>query len=259
MTDGAGVSGTGDDRDAAEAARVRESLLSLRDSRGYVLPHRGLMAAALPELHAAYGAMYRALTVQQGQMPPLERECVWLAILVSCDEPVGTHHLALFRQHGGDDQMAAALFRQTAWAIGAEAHAFLPRSWGPHFPGLDAAALFRDGAAALATDGVLPDTTARLLRLAVLAARGNLWALGVELEAAYAAGLDERRMAEAVSLIIWPRGVNPFVRAADTWLALLRSGRVRPGAAFAAWAEAGEQGPLVLEGGGDAAPRAPAE
>lgn len=255
MTDGAGASKTEDG--SGDVARVRESLLSLRDSHGYVLPHRGLMAAALPELHATYGAMYRALTVQQGHMPALERECVWLAILVACDEPVGTHHLALFRQHGGDDRQAAALFRQTAWAIGAEAHAFLPRSWGTHFPGLDAAALFRDGAAALSADGALPDVTARLLRLAVLAARGNLWALGVELEAAYAAGLDERRMAEAVSLIIWPRGVNPFVRAADTWLALLRSGRVRPSAAFAAWAEAGEQGPFALDDGAGAGPRAP--
>lgn len=234
------------DEEAAET--LRATLASLRDGRGYVLPHRGLMAAALPGLHAAYAGMYRALTVDEGWMPPLERECVWLGVLVACDEPVGTHHLALFRQHGGDDRQAAALFRQTAWAVGAEAHAFLPRSWAPHFPGLDAASNYLAGAAALGATEDLPDATARLVRMAVLAARGNLWALGVELEAGYAAGLDEGRMAEALSLIIWPRGVNPFVRAADTWLALLRSGRVRPSAPFAAWAEVAAQGPLVLPG-----------
>ena len=31
-------------------------------ARGFVLPHHGAMAAALPDLHAAYEAMYRALT-----------------------------------------------------------------------------------------------------------------------------------------------------------------------------------------------------
>ena len=226
------------------AARVAAALHGLRDARGYVLPHRGLMEAALPELHAAYAAMYRALTVEPRHMAPLERECVWLGILVACDEPVGTHHVALFREHGGDDAMAAAIFRQAGWAMGCAAHGFLAQHWAAHFPGVDAAGEYLAAAAAL--NGNLPDATARLLRAAVHAARDQPWALAVELEAAYAAGVAETRMAEALSLIIWPRGVNPFVRACETWLALLRSGRVTPSPAFAAWAEAAGQGPLVL-------------
>ncbi|WP_338664767.1 hypothetical protein VQH23_06240 [Pararoseomonas sp. SCSIO 73927] len=229
-----------------EPQRVRETLAALRDERGYVLPHHGLMAAALPELHAAYRATYRVLTLDEQHLSPLQRECVWLAILVACDEAVGTHHVAQFYRHGGDDRLAGAVFRQTSWAMGADALGFLAKSWASQFPGFDAARSLLDGAAALNASGDLPDATARLLRLAVHAARGNLWALGVELEDAYGTGLDERWMAEALSLIIWPRGVNPFVRAADVWLALLRSGRVRPTPPFAAWAEAAGQGPLAL-------------
>jgi alkylhydroperoxidase/carboxymuconolactone decarboxylase family protein YurZ len=239
--------GAGDS--AAEMERVREAVRSLRDARGYVLPHRGLLAAALPDLHETYGAMYRALTLEEGTMPPLQRECVWLAILAACDEAVGTHHVALFREHGGSDGLAGAVFQQTGWAMGVEAHAFLPKAWAPFFPGLDAAQSYLDGAAALNAGSPLPDETARLLRLAVHTARGNLWGLRVELEAAYAVRLDERAMAQAMSLIIWPRGVNAFVRAADTWLELLRSGRVTPSPLFAAWAEASGQGPLVLTPG----------
>lgn len=235
--------------DAAEMERVRQAMRELRDARGYVLPHRGLLAAALPDLHETYGAMYRALTLEAGHLSPLQRECVWLAVLAACDESVGTHHVALFREHGGDDALAGAVFRQTGWAMGAEAHAFLPKAWAPFFPGLDAAQDYLDGAAALNAGSPLPDGTARLLRLSVHAALGNLWALRVELEAAYAARLEERAMAEAMSLIIWPRGVNAFVRAADAWLDLLRSGRVAPSPLFAAWAEASGQGPLVLTPG----------
>ncbi|RMI19838.1 hypothetical protein EBE87_18385 [Pseudoroseomonas wenyumeiae] len=229
--------------------RVREAMRSLRDARGYVLPHRGLLAAALPHLHETYGAMYRALTLEEGGLPPLQRECVWLAILAACDEGVGTHHVALFREHGGSDDLADAVFRQTGWAMGVEAHAFLPKAWAPLFPGLDAARSYLDGAAALNAGSPLPDATARLLRLSVHAARGNLWGLRVELEASYAARLEERAMAEAMSLIIWPRGVNAFVRAADIWLQLLRSGCVTPSPLFAAWAEASGQGPLMLTPG----------
>ncbi|MBP0496330.1 hypothetical protein [Roseomonas indoligenes] len=228
------------------AGDVRAALAALQAGRGYVLPHRGLMAVALPELYGAYEVMYRALTVDERHMTPLQRECVWLAILVACDEPVGTHHVAAFRRCGGTDRDAAALFRQTAWAMGADAHAFMRGEWAPHFPGFDPAAAYLDGASALNAAGELPDETARLARMAVQAARGGLWALETELEAAYGAGLDERRMAEAISLIIWPRGVNPFVRAAEAWLGLLRSGRVTPSPAFAAWAGVKDQGPLVL-------------
>jgi hypothetical protein len=49
-------------------------------------------------------------------------------------------------------------------------------------------------------------------------------------------------MAEAMSLTIWPRGVNPFVRASDVWLGVIRSGRVAASAPFRAWAEAPGQG-----------------
>ncbi|MCR0985299.1 hypothetical protein [Roseomonas populi] len=231
----------------SDAGGVRAVLETLQAGRGYVLPHRGLMAVALPELHGAYEVMYRALTVDERHMAPLARECVWLAILVACDEPVGTHHVAAFRRCGGTDHEAAALFRQTAWAMGAEVHDFMRGEWAPHFPAFDPAAAYLEAASALNAAGDLPDETARLARLAVHAARGRLWALEVELEAAYGAGLDERRMAEAISLIIWPRGVNPFVRAAETWLRLLRSGRVSPSPAFAAWAAVEGQGALVLE------------
>lgn len=242
----------GDDpstRGATEGASegVRATLDALRDARGFVLPHHGVLAAALPDLHAAYRGMYRALTLDPRHMDPLARECVWLAILASLGEGVGTHHVRLFRQHGGDDAAAAAVFRVAAHAVGAELGRFLVADWGRHFPGVDPAREHLDSLAACIPP--LPDATARLCSLAVQAARGNLWALGVELEATYAAGVPEPTIAEALSLIIWPRGVNPFVRATEAWLRVLRSGRVAPSAGFAEWAATPGQGAEVLPTG----------
>jgi alkylhydroperoxidase/carboxymuconolactone decarboxylase family protein YurZ len=227
-------------------ASIRAVLEGLRDGRGYLLPHHGPMAAALPDLHAAYRAMYRALTLDRRHLAELERECVWVALLAALGEAVGTHHIRAFRAAGGDDAMAGALFRLGAWAIGAEEHRFLDAGWARHFPGFDPVRSYLDGAAALGA-AALPGPTARLALCAIHAARGNQWALRVELEAAYAEAVPEPMLAEALSLVIWPRGVNPFVRAAETWLDLLRSGRVQPTPPFAAWRDTADQGALPLD------------
>ncbi len=232
-------------QDDESTSAVRAALERQRDGRGYLLPHHGPMAAALPDLHAAYRSMYRALTLDQRHLSEFERECIWVAMLAALGEAVGTHHIRAFRAAGGDDAMAGALFRLGAWAIGAEEHRFLDSGWARHFPGFDPVQAYLEGAAVLGT-GALPRGTGRLALAAIHAARGNLWALRVELEAAYAEALPEPKIAEALSLIIWPRGVNPFVRAAGTWLDLLRSGRVSPSPPFAAWRDTEDQGPLTL-------------
>jgi len=219
---------------------------AIRAGRGFVLPHHGLMAAALPELHATYEAMYRTLTLDRRHLAPLERESVWLAILAACEEPVGTHHLAKFRGAGGTDEQAAALFRLAAWSAGASRYAVLEAAWQQHFPATSLRRAYLDGARTLLADGAVAEPLARLCLAAIHTACDQRWGLAVELEAALALGVPEACLAEALSLTIWPRGVNPFVRAAECWLGLIRAGRVPASAAFRAWAETPDQGALVL-------------
>jgi alkylhydroperoxidase/carboxymuconolactone decarboxylase family protein YurZ len=225
--------------------QVRARIEAIRATRGFVLPHHGALAAALPELHDAYEAMYRALTVDPRHMTALERECVWLAILTACEEPVGTHHVAKFRRAGGTDAQAAAIFRLAAWAAGAARYAVIAAGWQPHFAGLPAAREYVAGAESLAGDA-LPPPLIRLCLIGIQTACDQPFGLAAEIEAAYAAGAPEPCIAEAMSLSIWPRGVNPFVRATAIWLDLLRAGRVTPSPAFRAWAEAAGQGAYVI-------------
>jgi alkylhydroperoxidase/carboxymuconolactone decarboxylase family protein YurZ len=223
--------------------QLRARLGELRAARGFVLPHHGLMAAALPELHTAYEAMYRALTLDPRHLAPLARETVWLAILVACEEPVGTHHLRKFQQAGGTEAQALAIFRAAAWAAGAPRYATLDASWSGQF-GTPMPDAYRDGARALLAP--LDEPLARLALAAIQAANDQAWGLAVEIEAALACGAAEAQLAEALSYVIWPRGVNRFVRAAECWLGLIRAGRVPASPAFAAWAAMPDQGPLRL-------------
>lgn len=228
------------------ADQVRARLAEIRAARGgYVLPHHGAMAAALPDLHAAYEAMYRALTLDDHYLSPHVKEVVWLCILVACEEPVGTHHLQRFMTTGGSEAEAAAVIRLGAWAAGARRFATMDAAWARHLPGVAMAGEYRAGARAL-VGGALDEATARLALLGAQTALDQGWAVAAEIEAAYAAGVPEPHMAEAMSLAIWPRGVNPFVRAAEVWVGLMRTGRVAPSAAFKAWAEVSGQGALSL-------------
>lgn len=226
--------------------QVRARIAELRAARDFVLPHHGLMAAALPELHAAYEAMYRALTLDPRHLAPLARESVWLAILAACEEPVGTHHLQKFRAAGGTQAQALAIFRLAAWAAGAARYATLDGAWGAHFPAAHLRDAYLDGAHALLADGAIEEHLGRLCLAAIHTACDQPWGLAAEIEAALALGVAEAELAEALSLTIWPRGVNRFVRAAECWLGLIRAGRVPAGAAFRAWAEAPDQGALKL-------------
>ena len=123
---------------APSAAEVKERLEAFRARRGYVLPHQGAMAAALPALQDVYPLFYKTLTLDLHHLSEFEREFVWLALLTAADEAIGTHHIHLFFQTGGTDRLAEAAFRLVAWSRGVETYQFLEKHWQPYFPVLRA-------------------------------------------------------------------------------------------------------------------------
>ncbi|GGG17867.1 hypothetical protein GCM10010964_02590 [Caldovatus sediminis] len=212
---------------------VRARLEETRARRGYPLPHQGAMAAALPELQDAYAAMYRALTLGPRHLSPFEKEFVWLAILIGCEGHVGTHHVRLFRETGGTERRRRSRSGSPHWRPGREASpcsAATGRATSPGSP--------RRAPTSPARSGCLPAVTgrARPAVIGVHAARAERWGLAVEIEAAYARGVAEPKMAEAMSLAMWPAGVNRFLEACEVWLGVMRSDRVHPSPSFRAWA-----------------------
>ncbi len=219
--------------------QVRERLEVLRADRGFLLPHHGAMAAAAPDLHDAYGTMYAALTLTKRHLSPFEKEFTWLVLLIALREAVGTHHLALFRDAGGTDEHARLAFQLAGYATAANSFAFLAEHWSTEFPGIDPAQGYLAGVATLAGDTIAP---VQLGMLSVQAALGNAWGVAAHLRAAYAAAIPEEKLVEALTLIIWPCGVNRFVAACTVWHDLMRTGAVAPSPRFRAWADTPRQG-----------------
>ena len=225
---------------------VRRRLDANRARRGYLLPHQGLMAVAMPQVQDGYMVMYTALTLQQNHLSPYEKEFVWLAILTAAGEHIGTHHVKLFFEHGGTQRQAEALFRLVALAAGApRAFQFLAEHWEKHFAPLSGAQAYLDAGRDLVQGLQVPLELARLALLAVHTTLAQSWGIECELQAGYELGIAEGKMAEACCLPMWATGINRTIDAAQVWLKLMRSGRVTPSESFRAWAET-DQGAMPL-------------
>jgi alkylhydroperoxidase/carboxymuconolactone decarboxylase family protein YurZ len=224
------------------ADEVRARLEAIRDRRGFLLPHHGALAAAAPDLLDAYFAMYRALTLERRQLDELEKEFVWLAILIATNEAIGTHHLDLFRRAGGTDAMAAAALRLAALAAGAAAFGFVERHWAGRFGGGHGRSAYESAVDALLAGRGVPRGLADLALAAVHAARGDHWGVAAAIAGAYARQVPEAKLVEALALVMWPAGVNRFLDACAVWHGMMRDGGVTPSPPFRAWAETPLQG-----------------
>jgi alkylhydroperoxidase/carboxymuconolactone decarboxylase family protein YurZ len=232
----------GDKPDLSSADEVRRRLAEARQRRGYLLPHQGVMAAALPELQDAYPAMYRALTVGDRHLTLHEKECVWLAILTACQEHVGTHHVAMFRESGGTNQQAQAILQVSSLALGAPTvFGFVDDHWAKHFSLEETAPLYQSAIKRICGAGQLDTNIGLLMALGVHTAFSHEWGIRTSLQLCYTCDVHEGKMAEAMSLALWPCGMNRFVTAAFIWRDLILSGKVPASAGFVEWAKTRDQ------------------
>lgn len=226
---------------------LRKTREKLAAKRGFLLPHHGALAAGAPDLHAAYLRMYNAMKVTPRVLEAHQKECVWLGILIAVEEHVGTHHLELFRDAGGSDDEAEAIIALTGQVATLSAFRFAAQSFPDHLPALDPARAYDKVIAAL--KGPLSDGTTQLTLLAVQAAHGDRAGIAHHLRAAYASGIAEDAMVEALSYLIWPRGVNCFLEACEVWHELMVLGQVTPSDKFAVWRDMPGQGAFETGGG----------
>lgn len=226
----------------ADLGALQARIEALRKKRGFLLPHHGAMATSAPDLLDAYFGMYAALTQTNRHLSPFERETAWLAILIAAKEAIGTHHVELFFAAGGTQAQAAHITRLAAFALGSEAYAFMDRHWTVPFPGLAGVASYQAAFDALIDEALLPAGLSHLAMAALHATLGRSWGLGAHIEAIYRLGVSEDALAEALSLIMWPVGVNHFLDACGVWTELMAAGRVQPSPRYRVWAETPRQG-----------------
>jgi alkylhydroperoxidase/carboxymuconolactone decarboxylase family protein YurZ len=221
---------------------LRQRIEELRKTRGFLLPHHGAMAAALPDLHDAYFVMYRALTLTRRHLSDHEKEFVWLCVLIATKEAIGTHHLDLFQKAGGSQAQAALALRLTGYAEAAGYFAFAAKHWNRYLPDVDPFRDYSAGVDALLAGSDVPRGLADLALMAAQAATAGEAGVAAHIRSAYGQRVAEEKLAEALSLIIWPSGVNRFLEACAVWHELMAHGEVSPSPRFKVWADTAGQG-----------------
>jgi hypothetical protein len=225
---------------------VRERLEEFRARRGYVNPQQGPLACALPSVADGYRVLYKSLVLDEKHLVPLEKEFVWLTLLCVARE-MGTHHLKLFFEHGGTDAQADAAFRIAGWVTASSSYEALESRWQPFFPRVPAPQAYRTAFKTLVEgfEGV-PYDWACLAFLSGHTGGKSKWGVRAAIELCYEARVSEARMAEAMSVAMWPCGANCFHDAAGVWLEMIQQGSVDASPSFRAWASLPSQDGLEL-------------
>jgi alkylhydroperoxidase/carboxymuconolactone decarboxylase family protein YurZ len=224
---------------------LEERLRAVRDARGFLLPHHGLLAMAFPRLLEGYDAAYTAMALDDRVLSHHDREFVWLAVLAAVGEVVATHHVAKFRAAGGTDAGIAAAYAACAGALGAEAYDFAAADWAAALAPFDAKAAYLAGVRRLA-----PLRLAHLAQAAALTCRGRWRVLAWQIEGAYADGVPEDELAEALTLAMFPGSIPRFVRACGVWRDLIRAGSVPASDRYRTWAAIAQDGAPGARTGG---------
>ena len=76
-----------------DPAAAKERLNAVREKRGYLMPHHGLLALTAPALLEGYDACYTALTLGNRYLDEKDKEFVWLGILAVSEESLATQHV----------------------------------------------------------------------------------------------------------------------------------------------------------------------
>lgn len=217
-------------------------LNAIRAKRGYLLPHHGLMAISSPDLLDAYDATYTALTLTRRRLSDHDKEFIWLAILIATDEALATHHIAKYRAAGGSEAGFEGATRIAALGYGGRAFDFVGDRWHDHVPDFGARRLRSAARDAMLAGLDLPKGLILMAEACVATCLDRWRDLTWILEDAYAAGVDERDLAEALSLTMFPGSVPRFVEACGVWRAVILSGTVTASPLFESWARLSGQG-----------------
>jgi len=217
-------------------------LAAVKAKRGYLLPHHGLLALTAPRLARAYDEAYTALTLDPRALSEFEKEFVWLPILIATGEAIATHHIAKFKAAGGDDRGVETCLRLAAFARGARDFRFVGQHWNDLLPGFGRERAYRDALQALMHDR---GAEAGLVEAAMAATHACLaqWEeVAIHIRGAYLLGLPEVKLAEALSLVMFPGSVPHFVEAARVWRDLVKSNAVAASPALRSWAAIDQSG-----------------
>ena len=196
----------------------------MKRKRGYLLSYHRLLGAADPELLAAYDAFYSRFTLASKTLSGVEKETVWIALIVATRARIGTLHFARARKAGMNaDAIADAV------ALGAACE-----TW-------DAFVFSRDSFGKFVSKekiekrylrtfesarGRTPKALAEIAALVAHAGGRRPEAMALHLARAFRAGAKRAQVAEALLYCLLHCGGPTMLEATDCWVRTAKRKRI---------------------------------
>jgi len=197
----------------ADAKRI---LAAMKKKRGYLLSYHRLLGAADAELLAAYDAFYSRLTLASRVLSDVEKETVWIALIVATRARVGTLHFARARKAGMDRAAIA-----DAVALGAACETLDAMDFSAlHFRGYFSVgeAKARYVRAFEAARGRTRPALAEIAAVVAHAGGRRFEAMALHLERAFRRGAKRAQVSEALLYCLLHCGGPTMVAAIDCWV-----------------------------------------
>lgn len=218
-------------------------LQAVKDKRGYLLAHHGLLALTAPQLLEGYDACYTALTLGNRHLKEVDKEFVWLGVLAVMKEHLATQHVRKFLAAGGNAELVTLSVRLAAYAQGAEAFGFAEQYWTGHVPDFSAKQQYLDGMLALSGSTQIDEQLLHLSMAAIHTSIRGWQALKWHIEAAYELKVPEVYLAESLSYAMFTGSIPNFIEGCDVWRDLILENKVDASEPFKLWAATDQDGP----------------
>ena len=222
---------------------VKTRLNAVRDKRGYLMSHHGLLALTAPDLLEGYDACYTALTFVKRHLSEREKEFVWLGILATKEEHLATQHVSKFLAAGGSEDLISLSLRLAAYAQGAAAFEFAEVNWKSHVPLFSAKTEYLNGLEALCGSININPELLHIAMAAIQTSRRGWQALRWHIEWAYELSVPEVYIAEALSYAMFTGSIPNFIEGFDLWRSMINNNEVKATAPFQLWAAIDQDGP----------------
>lgn len=224
-----------------KAAQAR--LKAVKDKRGYLLAHHGLLALTAPALLDGYDACYTALTLGDRHLAEVEKEFVWLGVLAVMKEHLATQHVRKFLAAGGRPELVKLSVRMAAYAQGTAAFDFAEQFWSGHVPDILAKEEYMQGLKDLCGPIQVSEELLHLGMAAIHTSIRGWQALRWHIETAYALRVPEVYLAEAISYAMFTGSIPNFIEGCDVWRDMIIKDEVDASEPFRLWAETDQDGP----------------
>ena len=203
----------------------RRLLDEIRAERGYTLSFHEILARVDADYLAAYRDFYRAITLGERVLTPVQRETVWICLLVAVREEVGTIHVERAREAGIPESGIAACIRLAAVADAWESLQFAADHWS--WTVEDTSTIGYLELVVSVSRGLDP-VTVELALLAAHAGRRRRRPFELHLVRLLEQRVPEAAIVEALTYVQQPCGANTLLWATDAWLDAIAAG-ILPG------------------------------